>query len=176
MDDSHLKNNTIKEKGAAMRLRLSDMWENFRERMRHRSRLVVIDSETLEEKVSVELSGGNMLTYACAGLIVLMGLSILLIAITPLRSLVPGYVRPELREEAQRHAQIIDSLEVIINQHEQHIAIIQDVLAGKSFPVPENQSTTNVDDEEIPYKHSKADSLLRQEIEKGKKAEQKNKK
>ena len=123
MDNEH--SNTIKEKGAAMRLRLSDKWQDFRERMRHKHRLMVLDTDTLQEKFSMELTGLNLFTYLGISVIVLIVLTSLLIAFTPLRNLVPGYIKPELKEEAVRNAQIIDSLEVIIDQHEQHIAIIQ---------------------------------------------------
>ena len=70
----------IKEKGAAMRLRLSSKWQDFRERMRHKHRLVVLDTETFQEKFSMELTGVNIFTYAGITVIVLIVLTSLLIA------------------------------------------------------------------------------------------------
>ncbi len=169
--------NRMKEKGAAMRLRLSDKWQDFHERMRHKHRLVVLDTDTLQEKFSMELTGLNLFTYVGISVIVLIILTSLLIAFTPLRNLVPGYIKPELKEETVRNAQIIDSLEVIIDQHEQHIAIIQDVLNGKEFRVEKDTSKQAVTDEEIVYRHTRADSLLRKEIEQQRKeAKEKQKK
>ena len=169
--------NRMKEKGAAMRLRLSDKWQDFHERMRHKHRLVVLDTDTLQEKFSMELTGLNLFTYVGISVIVLIILTSLLIAFTPLRNLVPGYIKPELKEETVRNAQIIDSLEVIIDQHEQHIAIIQDVLNGKEFRVEKDTSKQTVTDEEIVYRHTRADSLLRKEIEQQRKeAKEKQKK
>ena len=169
--------NRMKEKGAAMRLRLSDKWQDFHERMRHKHRLVVLDTDTLQEKFSMELTGLNLFTYVGISVIVLIILTSLLIAFTPLRNLVPGYIKPELKEETVRNAQIIDSLEVIIDQHEQHIAIIQDVLNGKEFRVEKDTSEQIVTDEEIVYRHTRADSLLRKEIEQQRKeAKEKQKK
>ena len=160
-----------------MRLRLSDKWQDFRERMRHKHRLVVLDTDTLQEKFSMELTGLNLFTYVGISAIVLVILTSLLIAFTPLRNLVPGYIKPELKEETIRNAQIIDSLEVIIDQHEQHIAIIQDVLNGKVFRVEKDTTTQAVEDEEIVYRHTRADSLLRKEIEQQRKeAKEKQKK
>ena len=163
MDSDSLNSNN--KKGAAMRLRLSDKWQDFRERMRHKHRLMVLDTDTLQEKFSMELTGLNLFTYLGISVIVLIVLTSLLIAFTPLRNLVPGYIKPELKEEAVRNAQIIDSLEVIIDQHEQHIAIIQDVLNGKVFRAEKDTATQTVTDEEVVYRHTRADSLLRQEIE-----------
>ena len=153
-----------------MRLRLSDKWQDFRERMRHRHRLVVLDTDTLQEKFSMELTGLNLFTYVGISVIVLIILTSLLIAFTPLRNLVPGYIKPELKEEVIRNAQTIDSLEVIIDQHEQHIAIIQDVLNGKEFRTEKDTATYKVAEEEVVYRHTRADSLLRQEIEQQRKA------
>lgn len=121
---------SLKEKGAALWLRLSVNWQDFRERMRHKHRLVVMDTDTLKETFATELTGEGVVAYGGIGLIVLIVLVSLLIAYTPMRSLVPGYVSPELREETIRNAQVIDSLEVVIHQHEQHISIIQDALNG----------------------------------------------
>ena len=61
--DSDRSDNQMNEKGAAMRLRLSSKWQDFRERMRHKHRLVVMDTDTLQEKFSMELTGTNLFTY-----------------------------------------------------------------------------------------------------------------
>ena len=168
--------NTIKEKGAAMRLRLSNKWQNFRERMRHKHRLVVMDTETFQEKFSMELSGVNIFTYVGITVIVFIVLASLLIAFTPLRGLVPGYIKPELKEEVARNAQVIDSLEVIIEEHEQHIAIIQDALNGKDYHNIKDTTTYSDSEEEVVYRHSRADSLLRQDIEQQKQMAKKQQK
>ncbi len=174
MDSDH--SNMIKEKGAAMRLRLSSKWQDFRERMRHKHRLVVLDTETFQEKFSMELTGVNIFTYAGITVIVLIVLTSLLIAFTPLRGLVPGYIKPELKEEVARNAQVIDSLEVIIDQHEQHIAIIQDALGGKDYHKIKDTATYSDAEEEVVYRHTRADSLLRQDIEQQKQEAKKQQK
>ena len=174
--DSDKSGNPMNEKGAAMRLRLSSKWQDFRERMRHKHRLVVMDTDTLQEKFSMELTGTNLFTYVGILVIVMIILSSLLIAFTPLRNLVPGYIKPELKAETARNAQIIDSLEVIIDQHEQHIAIIQDILGGKEFRTEKDTSTHVTTDQEVVYRHTKADSLLRQEIEQQRKEAKENRK
>lgn len=164
--------NNMKQKGAAMRLRLSSKWQDFRERMRHKHRLVVLDTDTLQEKFSMELTGVNLFTYIGISVIVLVILTSLLIAFTPLRNLVPGYIKPELKEQTLRNAQIIDSLEVIIAQHEQHIGIIQEVIDGKEFRVEKDTATLATTEEEVVFRHTRADSLLRQEIEQQRKEAQ----
>lgn len=157
--------NNIKEKGAAIRLRLSDKWQDFRERMHHKHRLVVMDTDTFQEKVSFELTGTNLFTAVGISVIVLIVLTTLLISFTPLRNLVPGYIRPWQREEIARNAQTIDSLENVISQHEQLIDAIQLVLSGKQLSAQQTQQVKELDSTVVVYKHSKADSLLRLDIE-----------
>jgi hypothetical protein len=163
MDSQRL--NTIKEKGAALRLRLSNNWQDFRERMYHKHRLVLMDTDTFKEKFSMELTGVNIFTYVGISVIALLLLSMLLIAFTPLHNLVPGYIKPEQREEIARSAQTIDSLERIIEDHDQMIAAIQAVVSGKPLTEEQQQQAQQIEEEAIQYKHSKADSLLRKEIE-----------
>jgi hypothetical protein len=163
MDSQRL--NTIKEKGAALRLRLSNNWQDFRERMHHKHRLVLMDTDTFKEKFSMELTGVNIFTYVGISVIALLLLSMLLIAFTPLHNLVPGYIKPEQREEIARSAQTIDSLERIIEDHDQMIAAIQAVVSGKPLTEEQQQQAQQIEEEAIQYKHSKADSLLRKEIE-----------
>lgn len=170
--------NRLKEKGAAMRQRLSDNWQDFRERMGHKHRLVLMDTDTLQERFSMELTGVNIFTYIGISVIVLLLLASLLIAFTPLHRIVPGYIRPELREEIAANAQVIDSLEVVIAQHEQHIAIIQDALNGRQYVVEKDTASLIADDAPIVYRHSRADSLLRlkveQELQEAKNSRKKN--
>ena len=168
------RSNAIKEKGAAMRRRLSDKWQDLRERMHHKHRFVVMDTDTFQEKFSIELTGVNLFTYAGISIIVLIVLTSLLIAFTPLRALVPGYIKPELKEQSIRNSQIIDSLEVIIDQHEQHIKIIQSALSGNTLSTPVEASGEEVSGEAITYRHSKADSLLRKKIEDREKKQKKS--
>ncbi len=163
MDSQRL--NTIKEKGAALRLRLSNNWQDFRERMHHKHRLVLMDTDTFKEKFSMELTGVNIFTYVGISVIALLLLSMLLIAFTPLHNLVPGYIKPEQREEIARSAQTIDSLERIIEDHDQMITAIQAVVSGKPLTEEQQQQAQQIEEEAIQYKHSKADSLLRKEIE-----------
>ena len=155
----------MKEKGAAMRLRLFSNWQSFREKMRHKRRIVVLDTETFKEHFSLELSAANVFVTLGTGAILLVALTVLLVVFTPLREIVPGYVNPEMTEQTYRNAQAIDSLERIIDAQEKLIANIQDVIEGKdlaTFDLTEEDTAANKD---IAYTHSHADSELRNEIE-----------
>ena len=157
--------NTIKEKGAAIRLRLSSKWQDFSERMRHKRRLVVMDTDTFKEQFSMELTGVNVFTVVGISAITLIVLTTLLIAFTPLRGLIPGYIKTEQREEILRSAHTIDSLENVIQQNEVLISAIQDAIDGKTHTAVQQKADEIVDNRKIVYQHSKEDSLLRREVE-----------
>lgn len=168
--------NNIKEKGASARVRLSSNWHDFSEQMHHKHRLVVMDTDNFKEKISFELTGTNLFTFVGISLIVLIAFTTLLIAVTPLHYLIPGYIRPHQREEIARNAQAVDSLQSIIDQHNVYIANLQDVLSGKPLTTQQTEQVAQLEEEAVVYKHSKADSLLRLEIEARHKADKKSKK
>lgn len=166
---------TLKEKGAAMRLRLFSKWEKFREKMQHKRRLVIMDADTLEEKHSMELTGTNVVTTVTVGVVILVVLTMLLIAFTPLRGIMPGYVSPELMEQSYTNTQTIDSLERIVDAQSQMIANIQAALNGKVQAAPQEVQADTASEAAVVYRHSRADSLLRREIEQKQRSSQKGK-
>lgn len=148
-----------------MRLRLFSKWEQFSESMHHKRRLVILDADTLEEKHSWELTGKNVFTTVTVGIVILVVLTTLLIAFTPLRGIIPGYVSPELMEQSFSNTRAIDSLERIVDAQNQMIANIQAAVDGKVVAAPRTEEPDTVGVEEAVYRHSRADSLLRRDIE-----------
>lgn len=163
MDES--RRTKMKEKGAAMRLRLFSKWQDFREKMRHKRRIVVLDTETFKEHFSLELSAANVFVAVGGSAIILVAITVLLVVFTPLREIVPGYVNPDMVEQTYRNAQTIDSLERLVDAQERMIANIQDVIDGKDLSSFDMPTTDTVVDDDIAYTHSQADRELRQEIE-----------
>lgn len=138
--------------------------------VRHKHRFVVMDSETFKEKFSFQLSGINLFVTVGISVIILIVLTTILIAFTPLREYIPGYQNSDMVEQTYHNAQIIDSLERRVATQEWMIANIQDVLEGKTMPGEDDAmkrvdslSSLGISVEE--YRHSKDDSLLRAEIE-----------
>ncbi len=59
--------------------------------IKHKHRFVVLDTDTYKEKFSFQLSGANLFVTLGITMIVLIMLTTVLIAFTPLRELIPGY-------------------------------------------------------------------------------------
>ncbi len=151
----------------------SRLWEN-RHELKQNQRLVIMDNETYKEKWSLQLSAINIFVWGGISIIVLIVLTALLIAFSPLRGFIPGYTNTQLVEQTYQNAIIIDSLENQLRGQEQMLADIKDVIMGNdpgtrikaadslraaNDTVSKKQNKTN------EYSHSAADSLLRKEIE-----------
>lgn len=137
--------------------------------MKHKHRFVVLDTETYKEKISFQLSGINIFVFLGITSLVLVFLTALLLAFTPLRELIPGYANTGMVAQTYENARTIDSLEAELKSQEEMLADIQYIMLGKD-PAErhriERQSSDSVKVQPTPYVRSKADSLLRDEVEK----------
>ena len=105
----------------------------------------------------------------------------LLLAFTPLRELIPGYTNPRMVRQTYENARIIDSLETQLKAQEDMLADIQSVMLGKD-PAEQHENasrgstkrpgeqrqhgdTLRHGEQKITYHRSKEDSLLREEVE-----------
>ena len=147
------------------------MWNRrhvIRDLMKHKHRFVVLDTETYKEKMSFQLSVSNVFVFLGVTALVLVFLTALLLAFTPLRELIPGYSNAKMVEQTYANARVIDSLEVQLQAQEEMLADIQDIMLGKD-PAARHSNEQHIADsakaEPTPYTRSKADSLLRIEIE-----------
>ena len=136
--------------------------------MRHKHRFVVLDTETYKEKISFQLSGINVFVFLGITSLVLVFLTALILAFTPLRELIPGFSNPDMVRQTYDNARVIDSLELQLKAQEEMLADIQAVLLGNDpaalHPVI-SQGSDTVKTEASPYSRSKADSMLRNEVE-----------
>ncbi len=136
--------------------------------VKHKHRFVVLDTDTYKEKISFQLSGSNVFVFLGITALVLVFLTALLLAFTPLRELIPGYSNAKMTEQTYANARLADSLAVQLQLQEEMLADIQDVMLGKD-PAQRhaNQSTRTGDSAKVtptPYVRSAEDSLLRAEM------------
>lgn len=137
--------------------------------IKHKHRFVVIDNDTFKEKFSFRLSGINLFVFTGVTVIVLIVLTAVLIAFTPLREYIPGYTDTEMIEQTYVNAKKIDSLERALADQEWVVATVQALLRGENMGaevdsvMADSASTLGV--VAGVYRHSKEDSLLRLEVE-----------
>ncbi len=134
----------------------------------HKYRLVILNEDTFEERVSFKLTRLNVFILVGISAIVLIALTTLLIAFTPLREYIPGYSSTKLKKQALDLKRKTDSLATVIAINDQQYASIKKVLTGDLKTIEFDKDSlqdrnTEVDD--ITIQPSKEDSLLRATVD-----------
>ena len=109
-------------------------WKQIQKELLHKYRVVLVDTQTFAERFSFTLSGFNVFLAAGTTVVVLVGMTLLLIAYTPLREYIPGYASTKLRREALRLSTQVDSLESVVNYHEKQWSAVRRLLTNEPLP------------------------------------------
>ena len=141
---------------------------NFRQKLLHKYRLIVLNEDTFEENISFRLTRLNVFVVFTLSAIILIAGTTVLIAFTGLREYIPGYASTELRERAVNLAHTSDSLQRVVQLNNQYLNSIQRVLTGDVKTVEFNRDSMleaqQYNSEEVDLSPSKADSLLREKV------------
>jgi len=133
----------------------------------HKYRLVILNEDTFEERISFKLTRLNVFVLTGFSAIILIVLTTLLIAFTPLREYIPGYSSASLKRDATALVEKTDSLQKALIVNEQYYTSISKVLNGDVQRLEFNRDSIReavYNKEEINVAISKEDSLLRQEV------------
>lgn len=136
----------------------------------HKYRLVILNEDTFEERLSFKLTRLNVFVLAGVSTILLISGTILLIAFTPLREYIPGYSSTQLKLRATKLSYKTDSLEQVLAMNERYFSSIKQVLQGDVETVQFNRDSiieaAKKDSFEIDLAPIKADSILREKVDK----------
>ncbi|WP_455587785.1 M23 family metallopeptidase [Bacteroides sp.] len=94
-------------------------------------KLTIINENTLEEVVGLRVSKLNGLSVLLSVLTVLFVIAATIIAFTPLRNYLPGYMNSEIRAQVVENALRVDSLQQLVDRQNLYIMNIQDIFSGK---------------------------------------------
>ena len=153
---------------------LKDWWTKVKtwpinDVIRQKHRFVVMDTDTFKEKFSFQLSGANLFVTIGITIIVLILLTTVIIAFTPLREWIPGYTNNRMVEQTYSNAKKIDSLETALANQEWLLATMQAVIRGDvlgtEYDELKQDSTAGLQQVAAAYRHSVEDSLLRLDVE-----------
>ena len=103
----------------------------FREKLIDKYRLVIINEETFEEKLTFKLTRLNVFIFGGLFSILLVVATIFLIAFTSLREYIPGYSSTKLKKEATQLVYTVDSLKQVLQVNNIYIENVKEVLTGK---------------------------------------------
>jgi len=142
--------------------------KEIKRKLLHKYRLVILNESTFEEKISFKLSRLNVFVTGSLLITVLIGLTILLIAFTPLREYIPGYSSTRLKRQATELTYKTDSLVKVLDYTNKYIDNIRMVLRGDVANNEVNRDSLfeqfKIDPLTIDLTPIKEDSLLRKEV------------
>lgn len=102
-------------------------WNNIK----FKYKLTIINENTLEEIVGIHVSKLNGLSVLLSVLTLLFLVAAIIIAFTPLRNYLPGYMNSEVRTQVVENALRVDSLQQLLEKQNLYIMNIQDIFSGK---------------------------------------------
>jgi len=142
--------------------------KKIKKKLLNKYRLVVLNENTFEERFSFKLNRLNVFVFSTIFTVLLIAITTLFIAFTPLREYIPGYSSTKLKKKATLLRYKTDSLQRIININEQYLASIQKVLTGDLKTVDFNKDSiveaAKLEASDVDFNPSIADSLLREKV------------
>ena len=94
-------------------------------------RLTITNENTLEDIITLRVSKLNGLSVLLSVLTILFLVASLIVAFTPLRNYLPGYMNSEIRAQVVENALRVDSLQQLVDRQNLYIMNIQDIFQGK---------------------------------------------
>jgi len=136
------------------------------QRLKNKYRLVILNDDTFEEKVSLRLSQLNVFVGLGISSLVLITLVIILIAFTPLREFIPGYTDVNLRRQGIENSLKVDSLQRMLMQKDLYLDNIKHIIQGKPLQLNDEKLIDTVTNYSgITNDKIDEDSILRASIE-----------
>ncbi len=143
--------------------------KKLRRKLLSQYRLVVLNEDTFQERFAMKLTRLNVFVFGMAFALILIALTSVLIAFTPLREYIPGYTSPTLQKRAILLEQRTDSLYQMAILNDRYIASIKSALSGEtSFESINKDSIYASIESDVSLSGlnpSKEDSLLREKVE-----------
>lgn len=138
--------------------------EKLIHRLRAKFRLVLMNDSTFEERFSLMLSPMNIFIWFGTFIIVLVVLTTVIIAYTPLREFIPGYPDGDDRKQAQRNEIRADSLEKELYKYDAYLRDIKILLSGGDFQNNQGDTVSRASKETKVLDPSEAEMDFREKM------------
>lgn len=137
-------------------------WKNIK----FKYKLTLTDENSLEEVGSMQFTKLNGILLIAIILITIFALASIMIAYTPLRNFLPGYMNSEIRTQVVNNALKVDSLIEVANRQNLYIMNIQDIFAGniKADTIQSIDSLTSIRQDSL-INRSEREIAFRREYE-----------
>ncbi len=144
--------------------------KKIRKKLLDKYRLVILNENTFEERISIRLNRLNVFVIGSLSAIFLIAGTTFLIAFTSLREYIPGYSSTSLKKKAIELNYKTDSLQQVIVMNERYYASIKKVLQGDvntlDFVKDSIIKAVKLEASEVDLRPSPEDALLREKVNK----------
>jgi murein DD-endopeptidase MepM/ murein hydrolase activator NlpD len=127
--------------------------KNLKNKLTKKFRLVVLNEDSFEERFSFKLTRLNVFVLGGVFSVLLIALTVLLIAFTPIKEYIPGFSSTKLKKQAIDLFYKVDSLEMYLKKVESFTAAMKPILIGE-------EDTLNLHLQEIAPPSLSSDELL----------------
>jgi len=142
--------------------------KKLQKKLLHKYRLVVLNEDTFEERLAFKLTRLNVFVLGSLTAILLVAVTTVLIAFTPVREYIPGYSSTALQKQALELDFKTDSLLDVVYMNDAYISSVKKVLRGEVSAVVINKDSifkaAQADADVLDLNPSKADSILRAKV------------
>jgi murein DD-endopeptidase MepM/ murein hydrolase activator NlpD len=140
--------------------------KTFFNKLRDKYRLVLMNDDTFEEKLSFRLTRLNVFIFFGTLVIFLVVATSYLIAFTPLKEYIPGYADFNTRKILRDLNHKADSLQMGLNRKNFYIMNLRNIIEGREVEEQLSENAISQNFFEIgELRRSREDSLLRAQIE-----------
>ncbi len=144
--------------------------KTLKKKLTRKYRLVILNEDSFEERISFKINRLNVLVLGSIFSVLLISLTSVIIAYTPLKEYIPGYSSTALKQKATRLVYKSDSLERVLSVNNAYLEAIRKVLSGKvdTFPAFDKNVVLNAKPKTIDerkLKPSEEDSVFRDQVE-----------
>jgi hypothetical protein len=133
-------------------------------KLKSRFRLTVLNEKTFEEQFSYSLTPLNLIILFGGFLVVFGTLFYLLVAYTPIKTLLPGYSDGSFNTEAMEARMRVDSLTEISREKDRYMADLRVILSGGNLSNAADTGAHQIEEANLNYRVSDIDEALREQI------------
>lgn len=139
----------------------------FLANLKRKFRLIVMNDSSLEERVSFRFTSIQLISVFSISVVLVFVGFLLLVGYTPLKEYVPGKASSYLHKELIQITLKTDSLEKALLQNELYLKNISAIVNGEDpiNLVEELENPSSIAENDLSFKRSKEDSILRLEVE-----------
>lgn len=133
-------------------------------KLKSRFRLTVLNEKTFEEQFTYSLTPLNLIVLLGGFLVVFGTLFYLLVAYTPIKTLLPGYSDASFNTEAMEARMRVDSLTEVMREKDRYLADFRVILAGGKLSNMADTGAHRLQEANLNYQTSPIDEAMRAKI------------